>query len=176
MRTIRLHRKQGFSIIELTTALVLVFIIALMITPTLQSIVFWSRIRNDVSNLELVIHKTMGQSVARGAAGRLRIENGTLIGEVQLPDATFELVDSHTPVFGAFGRNQTNETPWLNISDLDPSSFTDDTATINGMGMVVAPGGVFFLNYQGNEAAIELLPTGMVVTHFQRAGSDIWSQ
>ncbi len=168
---------RAYSLIELGIALVLVMVILLLVTPTVQSLVLWSRIRQDVSNVEHVIQKTMGESLARGTSGRVRIENGTAIGEVQLLDATFDEVERFTPGYCDFGRTNSSDTPWLALSTASsPTSFTDDLIPITGLGMVIPPGGGVFMSYRDYDGIIEVLPSGLTATHYQKEGSDIWSQ
>lgn len=171
------RQRRGFSLIELVVALILIMIILMLITPTVRSLIDWSRIRQDMTNIDQVIHKTMGQSLARGSSGRVRIENGSVIGEVQLPDATFIEVDRVSPSFSSFGRSNNTETPWLGLATTtQASSFAGHTIPITGLGTINPPGGAVFVNYGKNEAVLEILISGVTVIHYQKQESDLWSQ
>lgn len=164
--------------VELVLAITILSILALLIAPTLAGVIYWSRVRNDLSNTKLTIETTMAECLKRSSVGRVVVNSadGTVIGEVRQPDATYAEVDRYTLEHASFGRVGATATPWLQSVAATPTTSASDQFTFNSFGIIDSPGGAIFINYKGYDGVIEILESGLVNTFYRGQEDQAWTQ
>lgn len=168
--------RRGFTLVEIMTIILLVMLLAIMGAPLFNSLVKSYRLQQDVVDVERIVRVTMSEAMQRGAVGQVTIDsaNGTIVGGIFETDGTFLIVEDFTLREATFGRTNSTRTPWLGYSDTGTSTYVGDVINIDPNGLASQSGAVF-LNYRGEEAAMEILISGTVSVFFQEEGGATWS-
>lgn len=167
---------RGLSLIEVIVSIVILVVVLGLVTSAMTSMIRVSRIRQDVANVEQVILKTMHESMARGTSGLIQVQGNGIVGQVVDENGLLITIDQTQLVHAAFGRMETQPTPWLGLTATGPSSFPEDKIPLNSLGVVNPPGGCVFLNYGEHDAAIEILSSGLVVAFHKTQQEDSWTR
>ena len=167
--------KKGFTLVEILATITVVLVLAGMAGPIFRSIIQNNRFRQEVSNVESLLNRTMSESMARGAVGQITIRELTMAGQVMGLNGVWIDIGSTSLNWATFGRTDAIATPWLQSTETAASSFDDHVIPITATG-VVADSGAVFLSYSGHEASVELLVSGAVVTFHREQGAAKWAK
>jgi len=164
-----LHLQWGFSLIEMMIALVILLILGMLLMPSFSKVASNYKLRDETSQVEGLIRKTMAAGIAESTNSRVTIIGGTITGFLLQDNLPIELMSHELDQKFAFTRSNTEPTPWLGNGAVTSLNYADGIATNGQLDFtrfgLPLQGAAIFLENKDVSTVIEILASGQIKTY-----------